>query len=140
MNTFGLLLGITLATRLVALFGMPYLQPMFSEDTLELMRYAGHGASVNVHHPALWLLYLLPFPAYVLMLYRKILGRILFAAYLALLLFSTFFFGVSVSGPPETFISLLAVLLDGMIFGLAFLAPASKVYFSRTAGVPGVTQ
>jgi hypothetical protein len=130
MKAFRALLVFTLAVRVIAVSGATYLHSMFSEDTLELMRYAGHGARINVQHPALWLLYLLPFPAYLLMIFRRKLGRILFSTYLALLLLSTFFFGVSISGPPETFISLLAVLLDGMILGLAFISLDSASYWT----------
>jgi hypothetical protein len=42
-----------------------------------------------------------------------------------LTVFGSFFFGASISGPPETFFEAIAMLLDGAILGFAFLSPPS---------------
>jgi hypothetical protein len=99
---------------------------------MDLMKYGGHGAHVAMSHPVIYALYLLPFPAFVGMFFFKSWGRYLLLAFLALALFGSFFFGVSISGPPETFFGYFASLLDGAIIAMAYLTPVRE----RFAGSP----
>jgi hypothetical protein len=109
------------------LFVLPRMQFLFSPDVLELMRYGGHGATVAMNHPAILALYLLPFPAFVGLLLLQAWGKYLLLAFCALTVAGSFFFGATVSGPPEEFFSTLAWLFDGAILGLAFLnSPSSE--------------
>jgi hypothetical protein len=47
---------------------------------------------------------------------------------------ATFFLGASISGPPETFVSLAATLLDGAILGLVFLSPLKESFAKSSMG------
>jgi hypothetical protein len=119
-SSFRALVVVSAAAHGVGLFLLPNFPQLFAPETLELARYAGHGARVNIDHVALWGLYLLPYPALIGMYFFKNWGRMLFAGFLCVVGVSTFFFGVSISGPPETFVSFVAYLADGAILGLAF--------------------
>lgn len=114
----------------VVLFVLPKLLFLFSADSMELMRYGGHGAHVAMNHPVIFALYLLPFPAFIALYLFKNWGRYLLVSFLAIVLVGSFFFGVSISGPPETFFGDAALLLDGAIVGLMFLSPL-KEQFSK---------
>jgi hypothetical protein len=116
----------------VVLFVLPKLPFLFSADSMDLMRYGGHGAHVAMNHPVLLGFYLLPFPAFIALYFFRNWGRYLLLAFLCLALFGSFFFGVSISGPPETFFGYAASLLDGAIIGLAFLS-SLKERFSKSS-------
>ncbi len=105
------------------LFVLPQMPSVFSSYSLELMKYGGHGARVAMNHPIIVVLYLIPFVAFFGLYFFKNWGRYLLASFLALVLIGSFFFGVSISGPPETFFGHAASLLDGGIMALAFLSP-----------------
>ena len=118
---------LALILHAVGLFALPYLGFLFSPDVRELMRYGGHGAFVNPSHPFIYALYLLPYPAFVAMLFGLLWGRYLLLAYVVIVAAGTYFFGASISGFPETLINLVAMLLDGAILGLAFFgSPSTK--------------
>lgn len=93
---------------------------------MQLMRYGGHGAHVAMNHPIIFILYLLPFPAFVALYFFRNWGRYLLLMFLTIALLGSFFFGVSISGPPETFFGYAASMLDGAIIGLAFLSQLSE--------------
>jgi len=114
----------------IVLFVLPKLQFLFSADSMQMMRYGGHGAHVAMNHPILFGLYLLPFPAFLALYFFKNWGRYLLLSFLFVALLDSFFFGVSISGPPETFFGYGASLLDGAIMGLIFLSPL-KERFSK---------
>lgn len=107
----------------IVLFVLPHIPSVFSAYSLELMRYGGHGARVAMNHPIIVVLYLIPFVAFVGLYFFKNWGRYLLAFFLAVVLIGSFFFGVSISGPPETFFGEAGSLLDGAIMALAFLSP-----------------
>lgn len=107
----------------IVLFVLPRFPFLFSADTMQMMRYGGHGAHVAMNHPILFGLYLLPFPAFIALYFFQNWGRYLLLAFVSIALFGSFFFGVSISGPPETFFGYAASLLDGAIIGLIFLSP-----------------
>ncbi len=116
----------------IVLFVLPKLLFLFSADSMELMKYGGHGAHVAMNHPVIFGLYLLPFPAFVALYFFKNWGRYLLVTFLSIVLLGSFFFGVSISGPPETFFGDAALMLDGAIVGLMFLSPL-KEQFSKSA-------
>lgn len=128
---FRALVIIALICHALVVFVLPKLQFLFSPDSLELMRYGGHGARLAMNHPVLAVLYLLPFPAFVGLYLFQNWGRYLLLAFFAIALFGSFFFGVSISGPPETFFGDLALLADGAILGLAFLSSAKDAFVKR---------
>jgi hypothetical protein len=105
---------------------------LYSQDSLELMKYGGHGARVAMTHPVIFALYLIPFPAFIGMFWFRNWGRYLLLAFLGIALFGSFFFGVSISGPPETFFGYAASLIDGAIVGLAFLSPLKDRFGAPT--------
>ena len=98
---------------------------------MDLMRYGGHGARLNPTHPIFYVIYLVPYPALIGMYFFQSWGRYVLLAFVCLVLTGTFFLGVSISGPPETFVSHGAALLDGAILALAFLS-SLKEQFVRT--------
>lgn len=104
---------------------------------MQLMRYGGHGAHVAMNHPLIFGLYLIPFLAFIGLYLHRNWGRYLLAAFLSLALFGSFFFGVSVSGPPETFFGYAASLLDGAILGLSFLSPMKERFATAAVTNPG---
>lgn len=110
----------------IVLFVLPKLPFLFSANSMELMRYGGHGAHVAMNHPVIFVLYLLPFPAFIALYFFKNWGSYLLVVFLSIALLGSFFFGVSISGPPETFFGYAASLLDGAIVGLVFLSPLKK--------------
>jgi hypothetical protein len=112
----------------IGLAVLPQLPSFYSQYTLELMRYAGHGARVNVNHPAMYALYVLPYPALLGVCFFQNWGRYLLLLFLGLILFGSFFFGTAISGPPETFVNLAATLLDGAIAGICFFSPLKKLF------------
>lgn len=105
------------------LFVLPMFPSLFSPDTVELMKYGGHGARVNPTHPIIYWFYVVPYPALIAMYFFRNWGRYLFLAFLVVLGLGTFVLGTSISGPPETFISYAGSLIDGAIVALAFLSP-----------------
>jgi hypothetical protein len=104
----------------IGLFAVPYLDFLFSPEVRDLMRYGGHGATINPTHPFVYAFYLLPYPALVGVLLGQMWGRYLLLFFYAVLAFASFYLGASVSGPPESFIAIVGSLLDGAILGLAF--------------------
>ena len=124
-----LVLGAFVAHAIV-LFVLPQVPSVFSSYSLEIMKYGGHGAHVAMNHPLIFLLYVIPFPAFVGLYFFKNWARYLLALFLALVLIGSFFFGVSVSGPPETFFDYVGSLFDGGIMALAFLPPLNE-HFAR---------
>jgi hypothetical protein len=79
-------------------------------------------------HPFIYAIYLVPYPAFVGLFLLRSWGRYLLLSYFLLMAVGTFFFGASISGPPETFFNLVAALVDGAILGLAFLSPFSNAF------------
>lgn len=133
---FRALVVAALVAHGVVLFVLPKLPFVFSADSMELMKYGGHGARVAMNHPVLFWFYLLPFPAFAALYFFRNWGRYLLLAFLGLALFGSFFFGVSISGPPETFFGYAASLLDGAIIGLAFLSPLKERFAKPTNVLP----
>lgn len=131
---YRLLVIAALVCHGIVLFVLPQVPFLFSEDSMQLMRYGGHGAYVAMSHPVIYALYLLPFPAFAGLYFFKNWGRSLLLAFLSLALFGSFFFGVSISGPPETFFGYAASLLDGAIIGLVFLSPLRE-RFSKPSNI-----
>ena len=131
---FRALVGCALACHAIVLFILPAFPGVFSADSMELMKYGGHGAHVAMSHPVIYALYLLPFPAFVGMFFFKSWGRYLLVAFLALVLFGSFFFGVSISGPPETFFGYLASLLDGAIISMSYMTPLRERFAASPVG------
>jgi hypothetical protein len=131
---FKLLVIVALLFHGVGLFLLPELPFLFSADTMELMKYGGHGARVNPTHPIFYALYLLPFPALIALYFFQNWGRYLFLAFICIVLVGTFVLGASVSGPPETFVSLSATLLDGAILGLVFISPLKENFVTSSRG------
>ncbi len=115
----------------IVLFVLPRF-PSYLADVTDLMKYGGHGVHVAMNHPIVLALYLVPFPAFVGLYLLRNWGRYLLLLSIALL--GSFFFGVSVSGLPETFFGYAASLLDGAIIGLAFLSPL-RDKFSKSSDV-----
>lgn len=120
---FRVLVVSALLAHAIVLFVLPQVPFVFSSYSLDLMRYGGHGARVAMNHPLIFVLYVIPFPAFAGLYFFKNWGRYLLALFLALVLIGSFFFGVSVSGPPETFFGHVGSLFDGGIMALAFLSP-----------------
>jgi len=116
---------VAFVAHAIVLFALPRLQFLFSPDVMQLMRYGGHGARVAMNHPILFVLYLLPFPAFVGLYLMQAWGRYLLLAYVVLTLIGSFFFGASISGPPETFFGEVATLVDGALLGFAFFSRPS---------------
>lgn len=114
----------------IVLFVLPKLPFLFSADVMELMKNGGHGAHLAMSHPMIFALYLLPFPAFVGLYLLRNWGRYVLLTFVLIALMGSFFFGASISGPPETFFSYVASLMDGAIIGLAFLSPL-KENFSK---------
>jgi|SRR5882724_6644099 len=125
---FKCLVGAALVFHAIGLFVLPMLPSLFSADTLQLMKYSGHGAHIAVNHPAIFAVYLLPYPALVGLLFFKNWARLLLLGFLCVTLFGSFVMGTSVSGPPESFVSFAATLLDGGIVALAFLSPLAEAF------------
>ena len=125
---FRCLVIAALVCHAIVLFVLPQLPFLFSPDSMQLMKYGGHGAHLAMNHPIIFMLYLLPFPAFVGLYFFKNWSRYLLLAFLFIALLGSFFFGVSVSGPPETFFGYLASLLDGAIIGLTFASPLGEKF------------
>lgn len=104
----------------VGLFAIPHLGFLFSSDVRELMKYGGHGATINPTHPIVYAFYLIPYPALVGVFLGLSWGRYLLLGFYAVLAVASFYLGASVSGPPESFIAIVGSILDGAILGLAF--------------------
>ena len=130
-TSFRVLVVGALAAHAIVLFVLPHVPFVFSSYSLELMRYGGHGAHIAMNHPIIFALYLIPFLAFIGLYFFKNWARHLLVAYLALVLVGSFFFGVSISGPPETFFGEAASLLDGGIVALAFLTPLRESFARR---------
>lgn len=116
------LVVIALILHAVGLFALPYLGFLFSPDVRELMKYGGHGATINPTHPIVYAFYLIPYPALVGIFLGLNWGRYLLLGYFVVLSIASFFLGASVSGPPESFLSIVGALVDGAILGVAFFA------------------
>lgn len=125
-GTFRAIVIAALVCHAVVLFVLPNATFLFSQDSLQLMRYGGHGAHIAMNHPILFAFYLVPFPAFVGLFYFKNWARHTLLLFLVVALLGSFAFGVSVSGPPETFFGYAASLLDGAIMALAFVSPLSQ--------------
>ena len=122
MKSFRTVVCLALVFHVVGMFVLPHMPFLFSNDVAELAQYSGHGAKFNVRHPVVYAVYLMVFPGLVGMLFLQNWGRHLVVGYTSVILFLTFFSGASISGPPETFVSTMAILLDGAGLGLAYLA------------------
>ena len=120
---FRVLVAVAFVTHAIVLFVLPHMQFLFSPDVLQLMRYGGHGARVNPTHPVIYAVYLLPFPAFIGLFMLQTWGRHVLLAFFVLTVFGSFVLGTSISGPPETFFSSIAELVDGAILGFAYLSP-----------------
>jgi hypothetical protein len=125
---FRTLVAVALVCHGIVVFVLPRFQFLFSADSLAMMSWGGHGARLAMNHPALAVLYLLPFPAFIGLYWFKDWARYLLLGFFAIVLVGSFFFGVSISGPPETFFGDLALLADGAILGLAFLSPLKESF------------
>jgi len=123
---FRVMVVVAFIAHAVVLFALPHLQFLFPSDVMELMKHGGHGARVAMNHPVIYVLYLLPFPAFIGLFLLQAWGRYLLLVFFGLTAVGSFFFGASISGPPETFFELVAMLFDGAILGLAFFSPPSK--------------
>jgi hypothetical protein len=121
-----ILVVVALIFHAVGLFAVPYLGFLFSPDVRELMKYGGHGASINPTHPVLYAFYLIPYPALIAIYLGQLWGRYLLLAFYIIVAISSFYLGASVSGPPETFISIVASLADGAILGLVFFGSQAR--------------
>jgi hypothetical protein len=126
VTAFRVMVVIAFIAHAIVLFALPHLQFLFPSDVMDLMRYGGHGARVAMNHPILYVLYLLPFPAFIGLFLLHAWGRYLLLVFFGLTAAGSFFFGASISGPPETFFELVAMLADGAILGLAFFSPPSR--------------
>src|SRR5882762_2366947 len=131
---FKILVVAALVFQIVEAFLLPKLPFLFSAYTLELMKYGGHGARVNPTHPIVHIFYLLPYPALVALYFLRNWGRYLLLAFITIALFGSFFLGASISGPPETFISIAITLLEGAILALAFLSPLKDFFAKPSTG------
>jgi hypothetical protein len=131
---FRVLIVAALVFHALGLFILPELPFLFSPDTMELMKYGGHGARVNPSHPVLYVLYLLPYAALVGLYFFQRWARYLLLTFVFLLFIGGFFFGASISGPPETSVSLVVTLLDGAILALAFLSPLKDKFANSSGG------
>lgn len=131
MTQFRAVVVVAFLLHCIGLFVLPKLPFLFSAETIELMKYGGHGARLAMDHGLIFALYLLPYPAYVALYFFKNWGRHLLLFYVFVLLVGSFFFGASVSGPPETFVAFAATLLDGAILGLSFLSPLAASFTRR---------
>lgn len=129
---FRMLIAIALLLHALGFFVLPLVPGIFSPETIELMRYGGHGARVNPTHPIVYWFYLLPFPALIAMYFFLSWGRYLFLAFLLTTSLGTFVLGVSVAGPPETFLGYVGTLADGAIAALAFLSPIKDNFLKST--------
>ena len=123
VTPFRALVVSALIFHAVGLFAIPHMPFLFSPDAKELMKYGGHGATLNPEHPIMYALYLLPYPAFVALLLGQPRGRYLLLAYVILMALGTYFLGVSIAAFPDSLITLIAILLDGAILGLAFFSP-----------------
>jgi len=126
VTEFRVLVVVAFLVHAIVLFALPRMQFLFSPDVMHLMQYGGHGARVNPSHPIVYTLYLLPFPAFIGLFLLQPWGRYLLLAFFVLTVLGSFVLGTSVSGPPETFFSSVAALVDGAILGFAFLSPPRK--------------
>jgi len=120
MTPIRVLAVAALVFHAIGLFAIPYLGFLFSPDVRELMKYGGHGAAINPTHPIVYAFYLVPYPALVGVFLGLNWGRYLLLGFYVVLALASFYLGASVSGPPESFIAIVASLLDGAILGLAF--------------------
>lgn len=120
MTPIKVLAAAAIVFHAIGLFALPHLGFLFSPDVRELMKYGGHGATINPTHPIIYWFYLLPYPALVGIYLNLNWGRYLLLAFYAILAFGSFYLGASVSGPPESFIAIVGSLLDGALLGLAF--------------------
>jgi hypothetical protein len=127
-NPLKILVVAALLFHAIGLFVLPKMPFLFSGDTVELMKYGGHGARVNPTHPLIYLMYLLPYPALIGLYFFQNWARYLLLAFVCIVLIGTFFLGASISGPPETFVSLAATLMDGAILALIFLSPIKNAF------------
>jgi hypothetical protein len=137
MSPLRVLVVVALIFHAVGLFALPYLGFLFSPDVRELMKYGGHGARINPTHPFVYAFYLIPYPALIAIFLGWNWGRYLLLGFFALLAVSSFYLGASVSGPPETFVSIVGSLVDGGVLALAFFggqAPGAQP--SNMAVVP----
>jgi hypothetical protein len=132
VSIFRTIVAISLIAHATGLFLLPHMPWLFSADARELSMYSGHGALINVHHVALYGLYLLPYPSLIAMYFFRNWGRYVFAVFIGAVGLSTFFFGTSVSGPPETFVSFVACLCDGAVLALAFGSPLASQFGKST--------
>lgn len=123
VTQFRVMVVLAFVMHAIVLFVLPRMPFLFSPDVLEIMRYGGHGASVAMNHPIFFGLYLLPFPAFIGLFLLQTWGRYLLLAFFVLTVGGSFFFGATISGPPEEFFSSLATLLDGAILGFTFFSP-----------------
>ena len=131
ITSFRVLVVTTAILHVLGFFVLPQLPFLFSTDTIELLKYSGHGARINVSHPVIYIFYLLPYPCLVGLFALRNWARVLFLLYFLLLLVGSFFFGVSISGPPESTVNLAATLLDGGILSLAFLSTLRNDFLAR---------
>lgn len=136
MKQLRVLIALALLFHGIGLFLLPLLPFLFSSDTLELMKYSGHGARLAMDHPLIFYLYLLPYPALLGVWFLRKWGGYVLLTFVTIVLIGSFYFGASVSGPPETFVSLAATLLDGAILALVFCRPIQ----SCASSVPSVRE
>jgi hypothetical protein len=119
---FRLLVAIAFVAHAIILFVLPNMRFLFSPDVMQLMQYGGHGARVNPTHPIVSAVYFIPLAAFVGLFLLQAWGRYLLLAFFVLDALGSFLLGTSISGPPETFFSLVAYLADGAILGFAFFS------------------
>src|SRR3989442_598255 len=105
VTEFRALVVIAFVAHAIVLFALPNMQFLFSPYVLQIMQYGGHGARVNPNHPIIYVVYLLPFPAFVGLFFLRTWGRYLLLVFFALTIFGSFVLGTSISGPPEIFFS-----------------------------------
>jgi len=123
---FRLLVAIAFVAHAIILFVLPNMRFLFSPDVMQLMQYGGHGARINPTHPIVTAVYFMPLAAFVGLFLLQAWGRYLLLAFFVLEVVGSFVLGTSISGPPETFFSLVAYLADGAILGFAFLSPPRR--------------
>jgi hypothetical protein len=137
MSPLRVLVVVALIFHAVGLFALPYLGFLFSPEVRELMKYGGHGARMDPAHPLVYAFYLVPYPALIAIFLGWNWGRYLLLGFFALLALGSFFLGASVSGPPETFASIVGSLADGGVLALAFFGgQTSGAQPSNMAVVP----
>ena len=120
---FRAVVAVAFVAHAIVLFVLPHLAFLFAADAVRLMQYGGHGAKINPGHPIVYAIYLIPLVAFAGLFFLQVWARNLLLVFFVITVASSFFLGMQISGPPETFFGMVAGLADGAVLGLAFLSP-----------------